>query len=570
MARAKTAGIPRHFRTAEAAGRFWDTHDLADHWDQTDPASVAFHLQRQSHITARGSGKLVSVSKDALRFAIANVRNFYDSDFFPTLGDYRAIQSLQADTVDHLSAIDLSKYSPKEPRIAAAPKPGGGFRVVHQLHPLDHIIYTAVAFEFGSDIEAQRPRPEARVACSYRIALDARSGSFFAQESGYSTFIARSAELAATHQWVLVADITDFYNQIYSHRLRGNLSYCNSTKDDLALALEKFLHGINDSGASKGIPVGPPASIVFAEASLLDIDQFISNRGKPHVRYVDDIRIFGNSRRELMALLEQLSLYLYQNHRLSLSSQKTKLLSRNTFVGEYVKSPEADERVRIHDRLEEFADVTDLYAVDLGTRPVGQRHRGEIQRQVLCDLMDDICSKPVLDLGLARHVLRRCRKLRTVLIVDQLLRHFDLFAPVVRDVVLYLDEVASPSYLRRNEALIAEIIGSSETVALDYVRFWVGYFIGLKLPFFTDPLFHRFVFEGPHLDNQAVAALRIRDLSWVRERKVQFDSLGDRERRAVLHASFVMPKDERHHWLDVLTPRDYLEALVIRWVRSHS
>ncbi|MBI4514489.1 MAG: hypothetical protein HY699_01560 [Deltaproteobacteria bacterium] len=52
MARAKTAGIPRHFRTAEAAGRFWDTHDLADYWDQTEPASVSFHLQRQSHLFA--------------------------------------------------------------------------------------------------------------------------------------------------------------------------------------------------------------------------------------------------------------------------------------------------------------------------------------------------------------------------------------------------------------------------------------------------------------------------------------------------------------------------------------
>jgi hypothetical protein len=52
MARAKTAGIPRHFRTAEAAGQFWDTHDLADHWDQTEPASASFHLQRQSHLFA--------------------------------------------------------------------------------------------------------------------------------------------------------------------------------------------------------------------------------------------------------------------------------------------------------------------------------------------------------------------------------------------------------------------------------------------------------------------------------------------------------------------------------------
>ena len=52
MARAKARDIPIHFRTAEAAGRFWDTHDLGDYWEQTESASVSFHLQRQSHLFA--------------------------------------------------------------------------------------------------------------------------------------------------------------------------------------------------------------------------------------------------------------------------------------------------------------------------------------------------------------------------------------------------------------------------------------------------------------------------------------------------------------------------------------
>ena len=52
MARAKTRAIPKHFRTAEAAGRFWDSHDLANYWEQTESASVSFHLQRQAHLFA--------------------------------------------------------------------------------------------------------------------------------------------------------------------------------------------------------------------------------------------------------------------------------------------------------------------------------------------------------------------------------------------------------------------------------------------------------------------------------------------------------------------------------------
>ncbi len=52
MAKGRTSGIPKHFRTAEAAGKFWDTHDLSDFWNQTQPASVSFHLQRRSHLFA--------------------------------------------------------------------------------------------------------------------------------------------------------------------------------------------------------------------------------------------------------------------------------------------------------------------------------------------------------------------------------------------------------------------------------------------------------------------------------------------------------------------------------------
>ncbi len=41
----KKAQIPKHFRSLEKAGEFWDTHDLADYWDQTEEEVVAFRLK---------------------------------------------------------------------------------------------------------------------------------------------------------------------------------------------------------------------------------------------------------------------------------------------------------------------------------------------------------------------------------------------------------------------------------------------------------------------------------------------------------------------------------------------
>lgn len=42
--------IPKHFRTLEEAGEFWDTHDLGDYWDQTEEVMMSFRLKRKRHL----------------------------------------------------------------------------------------------------------------------------------------------------------------------------------------------------------------------------------------------------------------------------------------------------------------------------------------------------------------------------------------------------------------------------------------------------------------------------------------------------------------------------------------
>ena len=50
MPRNKRKPIPKHFRSVEAAGEFWDTHDLGDYWDQTEEVMMSFHLKRKRHL----------------------------------------------------------------------------------------------------------------------------------------------------------------------------------------------------------------------------------------------------------------------------------------------------------------------------------------------------------------------------------------------------------------------------------------------------------------------------------------------------------------------------------------
>ena len=44
--------IPAHFKSLAEAGEFWDTHSLADYWDQTKEVRVKVDLKRKVFLTA--------------------------------------------------------------------------------------------------------------------------------------------------------------------------------------------------------------------------------------------------------------------------------------------------------------------------------------------------------------------------------------------------------------------------------------------------------------------------------------------------------------------------------------
>src|SRR6266699_4206859 len=51
--KSKNDPIPKHFKTLDEAAEFWDTHDLADYWDQTSEVNFEFDLLRRVSLTGR-------------------------------------------------------------------------------------------------------------------------------------------------------------------------------------------------------------------------------------------------------------------------------------------------------------------------------------------------------------------------------------------------------------------------------------------------------------------------------------------------------------------------------------
>lgn len=285
------------------------------------------------------------LTDEALDFARRHLTKYYDTDFFPKPFEFNAIWYKW----DELKKIPRKELAMKSSPIAIPwKKARGGFRVVHQLNPLDSIVYTAITYSVAKEIESKRSEHNHRAVCSYRIAINGTG--FFTSGSGFENYRLRCESLAEQYEYVLMTDISDFYNQIYLHRLENAISDAtNSTKGKI---FESFLMSLNTKN-SQGIPVGPAASIILSEASLIDVDEFINNEGFSHVRYVDDnIRIFGNSEYELDKLLQKLTLYLHQSHRLGLVGDKTKILDSNTFLQLELNNQYQLEKLEILDDIE--------------------------------------------------------------------------------------------------------------------------------------------------------------------------------------------------------------------------
>lgn len=494
-----------------------------------------------------------------LEFARSHIERFYDSDFFPKHFEFEALWRYWPEVKQELGSKNIPKLQALQPRSATIPKARGGFRVVHQLEPLEAICYTAMAHRVSQAVESNRPSKRKRVACSYRIKIE--NGSFFAHGSGWRNFSKKSAEMAASYKHVVVTDVTDFYNQIYLHRLQNSIETCDTSLASFSKEVESFITAFNDK-TSQGVPVGPAASMVFAEALMIDIDAFISQCGVKHTRYVDDIRMFGNSSAKLSAALEGLTKYLYRSHRLTLATEKTEQMGSDEFVEKFLESKYESDREDLKQSLDHFSPYGDPSADDF---------EDEEEDDHLQDALDQILSFETLDLGLARSLLRTARRHRYTDFAEEIVDNFDFFAPVCPDVFLYLMEVGDPE-LEKSLYASLKSATSSTSAQCDLVRYWLEYYIAQSPTLLRSAPLSRFVMASASFENVALAARTANNVSWVRMNKAGVSNLGGKARRALMDASRVLSADERTNWLRVVAnnAQSPLDKWVANWVRETS
>lgn len=499
------------------------------------------------------------ITQDGLDFARRHLTTYYDTDFFPKPFEFKALWHGWENVSKLLSNPGWQPFG--NPITIPWKKPRGGYRVVHQLDPIDSICYAAATYSISKDVEKNRQPRKERIACSYRI--DPDHASFFVDGSGFVDYRERCQELSEKYKYVLTTDISDFYNRIYLHRLGNAISL--SAGEMAGKEIEGFLTTIN-SKVSQGVPVGPASSIVLSEATLIDVDQFLKNQRFPHVRYVDDIRMFSNSEHDLDVLLQKLSSYLHSNHRLSLVGDKTKILSSDEFIHQELSNQYQIEKLEILKEIEVF----NPYQADFDIEDESENDEGVDIEAALLDALQRISKYESLDLAVARAILRRGKAARTDCLCEFLIKKIGYFRPVVNDVVLYIDAVTSDLNIKKIEKLLVD--ATNERIFDDRATSeWLSWYIS-KNGYLSNNHDLRVFFDYTEsLRYHAVAAISTKNHSWVREYKDKILQYGPWDRRSIIYASCLLPKDEREKWLNAILKTGallQLDKIIIDWVNA--
>ena len=522
---------------------------------------------------------MLKLQPASLKWALRHALSRGDTDIFPSAFEFRAIEHKQGDILDYLAGEDVLKWSARPLRRCLSPKRRLGFRVATQLDPLDFLVFAALVYEIGQELETQRLPYSAgadHIVASHRF-LPTAEGLLFNPDVGFSSYQERSVELAQTSgiTHVVSTDIADFYPRLYHHRVEGALSNATN-KNNHVLALKNLISQWNQT-QSYGIPVGPSPSRLIAEISIDDVDKILVSENIPFARFVDDYRLFGESDVDAYRKLVRLADVLYKNHGLTLQQEKTKIEPVEKFLESSASTPE-------HMALENAASVFAKILSEMGiTDPYEAIEYNQLNDQsknfidslnLLASLYEQIDGEEI-DQPTVRFLLARLGQLDVVDAADMVAQNVEKLFPVFPDVIRYFTRLRSLEEEHRHnigKRLLGDIEQSSISGSA-FHRMWLFSLFSEGTEWGNSghlvSLYGRY--EDTFSRRKLTLALSKSDQGfWFRSRKDDVFELGGWAKRAFLAGASCLPADERKHWYEFLDPRlDQLEKSVVAWSRAN-
>ena len=491
---------------------------------------------------------VVKLTRQSLDWALSHVEKLGDTDIFPVPFEYLAIRQNWDSLATYLSSQDLDTWQVRPFRKCMTPKHRYGFRIATQLDPLDLLIYTALVYEIGTELEEHRIPAGDEVVFSFRF-KPTDEGYIYDPTIHWSSFLRRSRELAdsASYSHVVLADIADFYPRLYLHRLENALDGA-TTKPGHARALIKIIKQWNN-GVSYGIPVGPTVSRLLAEITIDDIDRGLLAERAVYCRYSDDFRIFCETKREAYERLETLARFLLENHGLTLQQYKTSIVPIEEFHRRYLATEVEVER------------DTSMQA--------------KINALNLHELLREQLSVEDIDMGMFKFILQRLSQLGDSEMVDEIISSIDNCYPVIPQIIKYVQTLRGldPNQKVKLGHDVITLLTESVVGHLQFHRCWILNIFTFSNEWNNRNEFPRLysLYTDQFSARKLVLALgRAKHDYWFRQKKHDLMSFPPWIKRAFLAAASCMQADERKFWYGSIKNRlDQLEQAVVEWAKAY-
>lgn len=309
------------------------------------------------------------------RRSVNNVIAHGDTDIFPYSFENTLLNHYSDDVIELLIEIDknfddqMVRNTPQH-EMMLVPVGYTGFRWGTQMDPLWNLYFLSLVISLGEDIEKARIRKQNETIFSYRFVKKSTDHYLFDKTINWHSFMIKSIEHANTFDYVLICDISDFYNRVGHHSLENALKQCAKGASQIPKIMG-FLSNYNDT-KSYSIPVGGPASRLLSELVLNKTDRLLASEKITFCRFADDYHIFANSKNELYNILVYLSQKLILNEGLTLQKAKTRIMTTSEFNATHplkgLVDPEPGEKSS-SDKVESDKTVASLMRLSLRFDP---------------------------------------------------------------------------------------------------------------------------------------------------------------------------------------------------------
>lgn len=218
-----------------------------------------------------------------------------------------------------MSSVDDTRRPLRQPRFHIVPKPGGGERRITVFHPLDDAAYRRVVARLSGMLE----RVLGPEVAANRVAAEGplRLRSWREERSAFE---GRRRALAERSDVVVKTDVRECYPSIGPAVAEAAFARLGVRLD--AGTLRRMLERFGEAGVP-GLPIGPAASAVVANAVLARVDDVIRRARVPHLRWVDDVWAGCRNERHASEVLDRIREAL-DSMGLAVNESKTRVMDR--------------------------------------------------------------------------------------------------------------------------------------------------------------------------------------------------------------------------------------------------